>query len=118
MGEWAAGKLLELKPDHSGYYVLIANMYAAAGCWSKLAEVRTYMRNLGVRKAPGCAWVDIGTEFSPFMVGDTSNPHSYEIYPLMDGLNELMKDAGYVRSEEFVSSEEEFEEMNIVRNVY
>ncbi|XP_014496150.1 pentatricopeptide repeat-containing protein At1g71490-like [Vigna radiata var. radiata] len=117
MGEWAAGKLLELKPDHSGYYVLIANMYAAAGCWSKLAEVRTYMRNLGVKKAPGCAWVDIGTEFSPFLVGDTSNPHSYKIYLLMDGLNELMKDAGYVRREEFVSSEEEFEEMNIVGNV-
>ncbi|RDX95850.1 Pentatricopeptide repeat-containing protein, partial [Mucuna pruriens] len=118
MGEWAAGKLLEMKPDHSGYYVLIANMYAAAGCWSKLAEVRTYMRNLGVRKAPGCAWVDVGSEFSPFLVGDTSNPHASEIYPLMDGLNELMKDAGYVRSEEFVSSEEDFEEMNVVGNVY
>lgn len=116
MGEWAAGKLLELKPDHSGYYVLIANMYAAAACWSKLAQVRTYMRDLGVKKAPGCTWVDIGngSELSPFLVGDTSNPHAHEIYPLMDGLNELMKDAGYVPSEEFVSSEEDFEEMNVV----
>ncbi|XP_061366149.1 pentatricopeptide repeat-containing protein At1g71490 [Gastrolobium bilobum] len=118
MGEWAAGKLLEMKPDHSGYYVLIANMYAAAGCWSKLADVRTYMRNLGVRKVPGCAWVDVGNEFSPFLVGDTSNPHACEIYPLMDGLNELMKDAGYVPSEGSVSSEEDFEEMNIVGNLY
>uniref|UniRef100_A0A0R0LFR6 Pentatricopeptide repeat-containing protein n=1 Tax=Glycine max TaxID=3847 RepID=A0A0R0LFR6_SOYBN len=114
MGEWAAGKLLEMMPDHSGYYVLIANMYAAAGCWSKLAEVRTYMRNLGVRKAPGF----VGSEFSPFSVGDTSNPHASEIYPLMDGLNELMKDAGYVHSEELVSSEEDFEEMDIGGNVY
>ncbi|KAK7389358.1 hypothetical protein VNO78_24300 [Psophocarpus tetragonolobus] len=118
IGEWAAGKLLEMKPAHSGYYVLIANMYAAAGCWSKLAEVRTYMRNLGVRKAPGCAWVDVGSEFSPFLVGDTSNPHACEIYPMMDGLNELMKDAGYVRTEEFVSSEEDFGEMSSVGNVY
>ncbi|XP_057448794.1 pentatricopeptide repeat-containing protein At1g71490-like [Lotus japonicus] len=117
LGEWAAGKLLEMKPDHSGYYILIANMYAAAGCWSELAEVRTYMRNLGVKKAPGCAWVDVGGEFSPFFVGDTSNPHAGEIYPLMDGLNELMKDAGYIRSEEF-SSEEDFEEMNIAGNLY
>ena len=117
MGEWAAGKLLEMKPDHSGYYVLIANMYAAAGCWSKLAQVRTYMRDLGLRKDPGCAWVDAGNEFSPFLVGDTNNPHACEIYPLMDGLNEVMKDAGYVRSEEFVSSEEDFEELNIVGNV-
>jgi hypothetical protein len=35
----------------------------------------------------------------------------------MDGLNELMKDAGYVPSEEFLSSEEDFEEMNVVGNV-
>ncbi|CAK8539272.1 unnamed protein product [Lathyrus sativus] len=116
IGEWAAGKLLEMKPDHSGYYVLIANMYAAAGCWSQLAKVRTCMRDLGVKKAPGCAWVDVGRELSPFLVGDTSNPHSDEIYPLMDGLNELMKDAGYVPSEGFISSEEDFEEMNIVGN--
>ncbi|XP_027361690.1 pentatricopeptide repeat-containing protein At1g71490 [Abrus precatorius] len=118
MGEWAAGKLLEMKPNHSGYYVLIANMYAAAGCWNKLAQVRTYMRDLGVRKAPGCAWVDVGTQFSSFLVGDISNPHASEIYPLMDGLNELMRDAGYVRSEESVSSEEDFEEMNIEGSAY
>ncbi|KAE9612856.1 hypothetical protein Lal_00027606 [Lupinus albus] len=118
MGEWAAGKLLEMKPDHSGYYVLIANMYAAAGCWSKLAQVRTSMRDSGVRKSPGCAWVDVGNEFSSFLVGDTSNSHALEIYPLMDGLNEVMKDAGYVHSEELVSSEEDFEELSIVGNVY
>jgi pentatricopeptide repeat protein len=117
MGEWAAGKLLEMKPGHSGYYVLIANMYAAAGCLSKLSEVRTCMRDLSVRKAPGCAWVDVGRESSPFLVGDTSNPRSSEIYHLMDGLNELMKDAGYVPSEEFLSSEEDFEEINVVGNV-
>ncbi|KAL1290803.1 hypothetical protein AAHE18_20G155700 [Arachis hypogaea] len=118
MGEWAAGKLMEMKPDHSGYYVLIANMYAAAGCWSKLAEVRSYMKNIGVRKAPGCAWVDVGNEFSPFVVGDTSNPRAYELYPLMDGLNEVMKDAGYVSNEETVSPEEHFEELNVVGSVY
>ncbi|KAK6161709.1 hypothetical protein DH2020_005090 [Rehmannia glutinosa] len=73
IGEWAAEQLLEMKPQNSGYYVLIANMYAAAGCWSKLAKVRTYMRDLGVRKDPGCASVDIGDGFSPFLVEDTSN---------------------------------------------
>ncbi|MED6218112.1 Pentatricopeptide repeat-containing protein [Stylosanthes scabra] len=108
---------MEMKPDHAGYYVLIANMYAAAGCWSKLAEVRTYMRNMGVRKVPGCTWVDVGNEFSQFVVGDTSNPHANVIYPVMDGLNEVMKDAGYVRNEEIVSPDEDFEELNVVGSV-
>ncbi|XP_015580169.2 pentatricopeptide repeat-containing protein At1g71490 [Ricinus communis] len=99
IGEWAAEKLLEMRPENSGYYVLIANMYAAAGCWSKLAKVRTYMRDLGVRKAPGCAWVDVGSGFFPFLVDDTSKPHVNKLYPLLEGLTELMKDAEYVGKE-------------------
>ncbi|KAJ4713785.1 Pentatricopeptide repeat-containing protein [Melia azedarach] len=111
IGEWAAEKLLEMRPENSGYYVLMANMYAAAGRWNKLAKVRTFMRDLGVRKAPGCAWVDVGTGFSPFLVEDTSNVQARQIYPLLDGLNELMKDVGYVASEEFCSEDEVIEEI-------
>ncbi|PSS26679.1 Pentatricopeptide repeat-containing protein [Actinidia chinensis var. chinensis] len=110
MGEWAAEKLLKMRPENSGYYVLIANMYAAAGCWNKLARVRTFMRDLGVRKAPGCAWVDVGAGFSPFLVGDTSNPQP-QIYPLLAGLTKQMKDAGYIVAEDF-DLDDEFEEHN------
>ncbi|XVF54280.1 hypothetical protein PTKIN_Ptkin05aG0168200 [Pterospermum kingtungense] len=101
IGEWAAEKLLKLRPENSGYYVLIANMHAAAGCWNKLAKVRTFMRDLGVKKSPGCAWVDVGSKFSPFVVGDSSNSHTQEIYQVLDGLTELMKDAGYVACGKF-----------------
>ncbi|KAF8411572.1 hypothetical protein HHK36_004127 [Tetracentron sinense] len=110
IGEWAAEKLLEMRPENSGYYVLIANMYAAAGCWSKLAMVRTFMRDLGVRKAPGYAWIDVGSGFCPCSVGDRSNPHAEEIYLLLDGLAKLMKDAGYVPSEDLVLADVDFEE--------
>lgn len=101
IGEWAAEKLLEMKPENPGYYVLIANMYAAAGCWSKLAEVRTFMRDFGVRKAPGCAWVDTGAGFTPFVVEDTANPRVREINSVLEGLSELIKDAGYISTEDF-----------------
>ncbi|KAF3447410.1 hypothetical protein FNV43_RR12596 [Rhamnella rubrinervis] len=112
VGEWAAEKLLEMRPENSGYYVLIANMYAASGCWNKLATVRTSMRDLGVRKAPGCAWVDVGSGFSPFLVGDTSNTHTHEIYLLLDGLSELMKDDGHVSTERSCSVDDVFEEQS------
>ncbi|KAL6176624.1 hypothetical protein ACLB2K_053257 [Fragaria x ananassa] len=95
IGEWAAEMLLQMRPEHSGYYVLIANMYAAAGRWNNLARVRTYMRELGVRKAPGLSWVDMGDGFSLFLVGDTTNQLRNEIYLLLDGLSELMRDADY-----------------------
>ena len=120
IGEWAAEKLLEMKPENPGYYVLIANMYAAAGCWHKLAKVRTFMRDLGVRKAPGCAWVDVGSGFSPFLVDDISNARTDEIHPLLEGLTLVMKEAGYISSEEFGSDDEtsgEFsEELELASN--
>ncbi|KAL9141353.1 hypothetical protein ABFS82_14G097200 [Erythranthe guttata] len=99
IGEWAAEKLLEMKPKNSGYYVLIANMYAAAGCWTKLAKVRTFMRDLGVRKEPGCAWIDIGAGFSPFLVEDSSNEQADEIFVLLVGLSKHMKDIDCVACE-------------------
>ncbi|XP_027091284.1 pentatricopeptide repeat-containing protein At1g71490 [Coffea arabica] len=106
MGEWAAEKLLEMKPQNSGYYVLIANMYAAAGSWTKLAKVRTFMRDLGVRKDPGCAWVDVGGGFSPFLVEDSSSSQTNEIYVLLGGLIKQMKDAGYVACADSTMEEE------------
>ncbi|KAK6945799.1 Pentatricopeptide repeat [Dillenia turbinata] len=39
--------------------------------------------------------------FSPFLVEDTSNPKALEVYPLMSGLTKLMKEAGYVPTEDF-----------------
>ncbi|XP_022141804.1 pentatricopeptide repeat-containing protein At1g71490-like [Momordica charantia] len=96
IGEWAAEKLLEMQPEHSGYYVLIANMYAAAGSWSKLAKIRTLMRDSGVAKAPGCSWVDVGSGFVSFLVGDTSNPQALEANLLLDNLNNVMKHGSLV----------------------
>ncbi|CAH9109156.1 unnamed protein product [Cuscuta europaea] len=107
IGEWAAEKLLEMRPDNSGYYVLIANMYAAAGSWNKLAKVRTLMRDSGVRKDPGCAWIDMKAGFSSFMVADTTNSQRLEIYSLLGGLTRQIKDASHSSNEESTSDEEE-----------
>ncbi|KAG6592352.1 Pentatricopeptide repeat-containing protein, partial [Cucurbita argyrosperma subsp. sororia] len=108
IGEWAAEKLLEMKPEHSGYYVLIANMYAAAGSWSKLAKIRTLMRDYGVAKAPGCSWVEVGSEFVSFLVGDTSNPQALESKHLLDGLNDAMKHGTLVMTDDYDISDDIF----------
>ncbi|KAF6161991.1 hypothetical protein GIB67_043107 [Kingdonia uniflora] len=98
--ERAAEKLVEMRPENLGYYVLIANMYAAVGRWSKLEYVRTLMRNSGVKKDPGCAWIDLENGFHPFVVGDRSKPEAQEIYMLLCGLDSFMKESGYVESED------------------
>ncbi|XP_068662461.1 pentatricopeptide repeat-containing protein At1g71490 [Aristolochia californica] len=100
IGAWAAQKLLEIRPQNPGYYVLIANMYAAAGHWSKLAEVRICMRDLGLRKDPGCTWVGVGNEYHPFLVGDSTNARAVEVYLLLEELGKHMSDDDYLSTED------------------
>ncbi|THU56430.1 hypothetical protein C4D60_Mb11t17170 [Musa balbisiana] len=96
IGEIAAKKLLEMGTDNSGHYVLIANLYAAAGCWDELAKVRTMIKDLCDRKSPVLARANLGNGFHPFLVGDRLNPLAPEIYEVLDILNGQMSDPGSI----------------------
>ncbi|KAL4559652.1 hypothetical protein LXL04_031795 [Taraxacum kok-saghyz] len=100
LGELAAERLLEMCPRNSGYYVLVANMYADFGWWEKLGKVRVLMRELGVSKVPGCAWLDVGGGFMRFLVADGKNHRVCEMYAVLDGLSKQLKEAGYVMSDD------------------
>ncbi|KDP40584.1 hypothetical protein JCGZ_24583 [Jatropha curcas] len=96
LGEKAANKLFELNPDEGGYHVLLANIYATASMWEKLAEVRTMMRKKGLQKTPGCSLVELRNEIHSFYSGGISHPQSKEIYAFLETLVGKIKAAGYV----------------------
>ncbi|KAL3570731.1 hypothetical protein D5086_027980 [Populus alba] len=50
LGKQVRKQLLELEPDHSSDYVLLANTYASAGRWNEAMRVRKTMRKRGVQK--------------------------------------------------------------------
>lgn len=61
MGRRAAERLFVLKPEHCGYYVLMANMYAEVGRWEEADKIRGLMRSKSAKKKnPGCSWIEIG----------------------------------------------------------
>ncbi|XP_042495772.1 pentatricopeptide repeat-containing protein At1g15510, chloroplastic-like isoform X2 [Macadamia integrifolia] len=70
LARWAAEHLFELKPEHCGYYILLSNMYAEAGNWDEANKVRELMRSRGVKKNPGCSWVETRDHVYTFMVGE------------------------------------------------
>lgn len=53
VGEFAAQKVLELEPDHAGYYTLLSNVQASVGQWHEVEEVRRVMQEKDLKKTPG-----------------------------------------------------------------
>ncbi|XP_058079078.1 pentatricopeptide repeat-containing protein At4g14170 [Magnolia sinica] len=58
VGERVAKRLLRLEPQKSGYYVLLANIYAAAGKFDEAERVRGFMKERNVGKVPGCSLIE------------------------------------------------------------
>ncbi|KAF9595027.1 hypothetical protein IFM89_036045 [Coptis chinensis] len=102
LAEHAAGYLFELEPMYSGNYILLANIYSAAGRWGDAAMIRCLMKERGVTKPPGCSWIEVKRRVHSFIVGDTSHPLVHEISAKMDSLLSKIKEIGYVPDTNFV----------------
>eukprot|EP01018_Ginkgo_biloba_P016206 Gb_38679 [translate_table: standard] len=95
IGMRAAEHLLELAPEDSSAYVLLSNIYAAAGRWDDVAKVRKMMDDRGVKKEAGLSWIEVRNMVHRFVVRDRSHPQTEDIYAKLEELTSQMKEAGY-----------------------
>ncbi|KAF3436367.1 hypothetical protein FNV43_RR23459 [Rhamnella rubrinervis] len=84
----SAQKLLDLDPQDSGIYVLLANVCANNERWDDVRRVRSLMRETGVKKIPGHSLIELEGEFHEFLVADESHPRFKEIYKALFGMKE------------------------------
>ncbi|KAK8933967.1 putative pentatricopeptide repeat-containing protein [Platanthera zijinensis] len=84
IGERAAKMVMELEKEKTGGYVLLSNMYASAGRWRDVAEVRRLMREAGLKKGGGCSWIQIRAAFHAFYSWDSNHPRALEIYDVLE----------------------------------
>ncbi|KAH6758917.1 Tetratricopeptide repeat superfamily protein [Perilla frutescens var. frutescens] len=110
IGEHAVNQLLELKFENDGLYTLLSNIYASAGQWKDVARIRSLMKHSGIRKRPGCSWVQGRNGTSTFYVGDKSHPMAKEIYDLLHDLIHCAKIMGYVPETSFALHDVDDEE--------
>ena len=89
-------KLVELEPMNPGNYVLLSNIYAAAGRWLEVRQIRTWLREKGLNKPPGISWIVVRSQVHYFTVGDVSHPQSVKIYANLRSLLCSIKENGYV----------------------
>ncbi|XP_027362020.1 pentatricopeptide repeat-containing protein At1g31430 [Abrus precatorius] len=55
MGERLATTLEKVKSTDSSLHTLLASIYASADRWEDVSKVRSKMKDLGIRKVPGCS---------------------------------------------------------------
>ncbi|XP_065855178.1 pentatricopeptide repeat-containing protein At1g25360 [Euphorbia lathyris] len=110
LGVQAAERLFELKPQHDGTYIQLSNMYAAAGRWDDVANARKLMKDRGVKKEPGCSWIEVESMVHVFLVNDTVHPEVQGVYNYLKQLNMKMRKLGYVPDTKFVLQDMEFDQ--------
>ncbi|KAL6220461.1 hypothetical protein ACLB2K_008217 [Fragaria x ananassa] len=111
----AAEALFVIEPGNPATYVTLANIFATAGMWSEVTNVRKKMDESGITKKPGLSCIEIKREMHVFLVGDQSHPRYNEIDHFLSELSKRMKEEGYVPDTKFVlhDVEEEQKEQNL-----
>lgn len=110
LGIQAADRLLELMPQQDGTYISLSNMYAALGQWDEVARVRKLMRERGVKKEPGCSWIEVENMVHVFLVDDAVHPEVHAVYRYLEQLVHEMRKLGYVPDTKFVLHDMESEQ--------
>jgi pentatricopeptide repeat protein len=86
LAKHTADKLLVLEPENSSIYVLLSNIYADAGLWGDVREIRDMMRSKNVQKLSAYSWIELDGEVHKFLVQDSYHPRSAEMYEVVDSL--------------------------------
>ncbi|KAJ6794718.1 pentatricopeptide repeat-containing protein-like [Iris pallida] len=102
LGVHAADQLFRMIPENDGTYVLLSNIYAAVGKWQDVARVRKLMKDRGVKKEPGCSWIEVASKVHVFLVNDTTHPEVREVYRFLEVVGVKMRKLGYVPDTRFV----------------
>uniref|UniRef100_F6HMU0 DYW domain-containing protein n=1 Tax=Vitis vinifera TaxID=29760 RepID=F6HMU0_VITVI len=96
LAEKVSKKLFTVDPQNIGAYVLLSNIYSAAGRWKDARKLRIAMRDKGMKKKPACSWIEIKNKVHAFVAGDKSHPYYDRINEALKVLLEQMEREGYV----------------------
>ncbi|AES94792.2 putative tetratricopeptide-like helical domain-containing protein [Medicago truncatula] len=74
VGVRAAEEVLRFNAEDGPTLILLSNLYAAAGRWDEVAEIRRNMKGLIMEKEPGLSWIEAKNDIHVFSSGDQSHP--------------------------------------------
>ncbi|CAN4089609.1 unnamed protein product [Withania somnifera] len=102
LAEKAANILFEIDSKAESTYILLSNIYAAKGRWADVSKVRALMSRQGVKKEPGCSWVEIDNQVHVFLSQDASHPRFKIIHKKLEELASRITAEGYIPNTNYV----------------
>ncbi|XP_022764847.1 pentatricopeptide repeat-containing protein At2g40720-like [Durio zibethinus] len=94
LGELAAQNLLKLEPDRGSNYVQLLHLYGESELWDKAANIRSTMKEKGLKKNPGCSWIELRNKVDVFFSRDSSSLKTMEMYEILHCLRRNMEKEG------------------------
>ena len=110
IGQLAAKELEKEDPENAGTYLLLSNIYASGRKWREASRVRLKMKEKGLKKQPGCSWIEVGNRVHVFLARDKSHYQSNRIYSLVHDIHAEMK-AEHVPNNDFVDERKIFHQL-------
>ncbi|XP_016452485.2 pentatricopeptide repeat-containing protein At2g20540-like [Nicotiana tabacum] len=86
LAESAAERIVQLE-RHSGAYVLLSNIYVAAGKHDGARRIRKKMKSQYIDKVPGCSSLEITGVVHEFIAGEKTHPQLVRIHELLETIN-------------------------------
>ncbi|CAK7332883.1 unnamed protein product [Dovyalis caffra] len=90
IGKDVGKALKDLEPHKEISYVLQSNLYCTSGRWKEAEMVRKAMVDEGLKKMPGCSWIEVRNKVAAFVAGH-SQPCMEELYTLLHFLELEMR---------------------------
>ncbi|KAB2598212.1 pentatricopeptide repeat-containing protein [Pyrus ussuriensis x Pyrus communis] len=69
----AVAHLAALKRGH-GFSSALSDIHAHSSRWGDSGKTRSMMSDTGLKRTPGCSWVEVENRVQPFRVGDYNYP--------------------------------------------
>ncbi|URE32712.1 Pentatricopeptide repeat-containing protein [Musa troglodytarum] len=91
VAELAMDRLGRLAPGDAANYVVLSNIYGAAGRWKDVARMKRIAREQSTEKTPGGSSIEVDSEVVEFLSSDTRHRQTWKIYWVLEGLTELSK---------------------------
>ncbi|KAF5199222.1 Pentatricopeptide repeat-containing protein [Thalictrum thalictroides] len=96
LGRKVGEDLMLMEPDKEISYMMLSNLYCTNGQWKEAEKIRKAMNKQGMKKRPGCSWLEVSNKVIIFVAGYHSNPQIEQLCVLLNLLESEMRNPSLI----------------------